>query len=90
MENKRLQHLLAADNAAKAAKVYVPGYVIPMTSNEHLRALEHLVQYLLEQLHATAIHAQWQADGDIMTETANVAETAMASRPPWHPTVSIS
>ena len=79
VENKRLQHLLAAENAAKAAKVYVPGYVVPMTSNEHLRALESQVQYLLEQLHATAIHAQWQADGDIMTETANVAETAMAS-----------
>jgi hypothetical protein len=59
--------------------VYVPGYVIPMTSNEHLQALERQVQCLLEQLHATAIHAQWQADRDIMTETANVAETAMAS-----------
>jgi hypothetical protein len=58
MENKRLQHLLAAENAAKAATVYVPGYVIPMTSDERLQALQRQVQYLLEQLHATAIHAQ--------------------------------
>jgi hypothetical protein len=50
-----------------------------MTRDEHLQALQRQVQYLQEQLHAPAIPAQWRADRAIMAETANVAETAMAS-----------
>jgi hypothetical protein len=70
-DNKRLQHLLAAEHAAKAAEVYVPGYVIPMTKDEHLRALQRQIQYLLEQRHAPAMHAQWQPDRASLAESAN-------------------
>ena len=80
-ENKRLQHLLAAEHAAKAAKVYVPGYVIPMTKDEHLRALQRQIQYLLEQRHAPAMHAQWQPDRANLTETANGQAPTNANGP---------
>ena len=64
----RLQLLMAAEKAAAAtaAKVFVPGYVIPMTRDEHLQALQRQVQYLQEQhhWHAPAIPAEleWRAD----------------------------
>ena len=80
-ENKRLQHLLAAEHAAKAAKVYVPGYVIPMTKDEHLRALQRQIQYLLEQRHAPAMHAQWQPDRASLAESANGQAPANANGP---------
>ncbi len=85
VESRRVQLLLAAENAAKTAKVYVPGYVIPMTSEEHLKALQRQVQYLQEQLHAQAIPSQWRADRVIMAENANVEEAAMASISPVPP-----
>ncbi len=72
VESRRLQLLLAAEKADKLAKVFVSGYVIPMTSNEHLQALQRQVQYPQEQFHAPA-------DRDIRTETANVSETVMTS-----------
>ena len=80
-ENKRLQHLLAAEHAAKAAKVYVPGYVIPMTKDEHLRALQRQIQYLLEQRHAPAMHAQWQPDRASLAESANGQAPTNANGP---------
>ena len=46
VENRRLQLLVAATTA----KVFVPGYTIPMTGDEHLNALHRQIQYLREQL----------------------------------------
>ena len=46
--------------------MFVPGYIAPMSSDEHLQALHRQVQYLREQLQylneqhcAAAIHAQY-------------------------------
>ena len=64
----RLQLLMAAEKAAAAtaAKVFVPGHVIPMTRDEHPQALQRQVQYLQEHhhWHAPAIPAEleWRAD----------------------------
>ena len=75
--------------AATAAKVFVPGYIAPMSSDEHLQALHRQVQYLREQLRylneqhcAAAIHAQYWADRCFTAETANAAETARATNSP--------
>jgi hypothetical protein len=46
VEIRRLQLLLSAEKASTAAKVFVPGYVAPMTRDEHLQALHSQVQYL--------------------------------------------
>jgi hypothetical protein len=61
--------------------VYVPGYVIPMTKDEHLRALQRQIQYLLEQRHAPAMHAQWQPDRASLAESANGQAPANANGP---------
>ena len=70
--------------AATTAKVFVPGYTVPMTPEEHLvHALHRQVQYLLEQQQymneqhcAAASHAQYWADRCFTAETANAAGTA--------------
>ena len=79
VEVKRLLLLLAATTA----KVFVPGYTVPMTPEEHLHALHRQVQYLLEQQQymneqhcAAASHAQYWADRCFTAETANAAGTA--------------
>ena len=75
--------------AATAAKAFVPGYIAPMSSDEHLQALHRQVQYLREQLRylneqhcAAAIHAQYWADRCFTAETADAAETARAANSP--------
>ena len=80
-ENKRTLLLLAEAKAAATAKVFVPGYNIPMAHAEHLQALQRQIhwQYLQGMLYAQAIPA---ADRAIMAATANLAETAMASGSP--------
>jgi hypothetical protein len=87
MEKKRILRLLAAEQAATAVKVYVPGYNTPMTQAEHLAALQRQIQHLTEQLHAQAIpaHWQWRAQMAIMAETANVEEAVMAFSSPVPP-----
>jgi hypothetical protein len=79
IEVKRLLLLLAATTA----KVFVPGYTVPMTPEEHLHALHRQVQYLLEQQQytneqhcAAASHAQYWAERCFTAETANAAGTA--------------
>ena len=81
VENRRLQLLVAATTA----KVFVPGYTIPMTSDEHLNALHRQIQYLREQLQdlhqqhcAAATHTQYWADR-CFTAEANAAETTSAA-----------
>ena len=59
----------------------MPGYVIPMTKDEHLRALQRQIQYLLEQRHAPAMHAQWQPDRASLAESANGQAPANANGP---------
>jgi hypothetical protein len=66
--------------AATTAKVFVPGYTVPMTPEEHLHALHRQVQYLLEQQQytneqhcAAASHAQYWAERCFTAETANAA-----------------
>jgi hypothetical protein len=74
--------------AATAARVFVPGYITPMTRDEHVQALHRQVQYLSEQHCAAAIHAQYWADrsdrpGCFTAENAaNAAETATAAISP--------
>ena len=72
--------------AAKAAKVFVPGYITPMTRDENLQALHRQVQYLSEQHCAAAIHAQCWADRSDRCFTAenaaNAVETATAAISP--------
>ena len=81
-EVRCLQLLLAATTA----KVFVPGYTIPMTSDEHCQALHRQIQYLNEQLRylnvrhgVAATDAQYWAQRCHKAETANAAESTSAA-----------
>ena len=85
VENRRLQLLVAATTA----RVFVPGYNTPMSSDEHLQALHRQIQYLSEQLRyvheqhcAAATHAQYWADRCFTAENANAVETATTAISP--------
>ena len=85
VENRRLQLLVAATTA----RVFVPGYNTPMSSDEHLQALHRQIQYLSEQLRyvheqhcATANHAQYWADRCFTAENASAVETATTAISP--------